>query len=111
MTSTIDGLVSGLDTTSLITSLLQIEAAPQTLLKTKDGQGRVAAHEIMVGTPAIRNLIRENKVAQMYSSIQTGQQYGMQTLDQCLQDLVRRNQISPSEARPRAVNKDLFPGN
>ncbi len=56
----------------------------QTLLKTKDGQGRVAAHEIMIGTPAIRNLIRENKIAQMYSSIQTGQNIGMQTLDQCL---------------------------
>jgi twitching motility protein PilT len=54
----------------------------QTLLKTKDGTGRVAAHEIMIGTPAIRNLIRENKVAQMYSAIQTGQQLGMQTLDQ-----------------------------
>ncbi len=53
----------------------------QTLLKTKDGHGRVAAHEIMVGTPAIRNLIRENKIAQMYSSIQTGAQMGMQTLD------------------------------
>ncbi len=83
----------------------------QTLLKTKDGQGRVAAHEIMIGTPAIRNLIRENKVAQMYSSIQTGQQYGMQTLDQNLQDLVRRNIVSPGEARIRAANKDLFPGN
>jgi twitching motility protein PilT len=55
----------------------------QTLLKTKDGQGRVAAHEIMVGSPAIRNLIRENKVAQMYSAIQTSQSMGMQTLDQC----------------------------
>ncbi len=61
----------------------------QTLLKTKDGTGRVAAHEIMIGTPAIRNLIRENKIAQMYSAIQTGQQYGMQTLDQNLQELVQ----------------------
>ncbi|MDP2793069.1 MAG: type IV pilus twitching motility protein PilT [Sulfurisoma sp.] len=82
----------------------------QTLLKTKDGQGRVAAHEIMIGTPAIRNLIREAKVAQMYSSIQTGQQYGMQTLDQNLQDLVKRNIVSPSEARSKAANKDNFPG-
>ena len=81
----------------------------QTLLKTKDGQGRVAAHEIMIGTPAIRNLIRENKVAQMYSAIQTGQSQGMQTLDQCLIDLVRRNSISSSEARLRAANKDAFP--
>lgn len=82
----------------------------QTLLKTKDGTGRVAAHEIMLGTPAIRNLIRENKIAQMYSSIQTGQQLGMQTLDQCLQDLVRRNIVSLSEARMRAQNKDSFAG-
>ena len=82
----------------------------QTLLKTKDGNGRVAAHEIMIGTPAIRNLIRENKVAQMYSAIQTGQNFGMQTLDQNLQDIVRRNVVSAAEARTRAVNKDLFPG-
>src|SRR5882672_4609599 len=80
----------------------------QTLLKTKDGQGRMAAHEIMIGTPAIRNLIRENKVAQMYSSIQTGQSLGMQTLDQCLIDLVRRNVISAPEARMRAVSKETF---
>ncbi|MEQ1667112.1 MAG: type IV pilus twitching motility protein PilT [Sulfuriferula sp.] len=82
----------------------------QTLLKTKDGTGRVAAHEIMIGTPAIRNLIRENKIAQMYSSIQTGQNVGMQTLDQCLQDLVKRNIISVGEARIRAANKDMFLG-
>ena len=82
----------------------------QTLLKTKDGAGRVAAHEIMIGTPAIRNLIRENKIAQMYSAIQTGQGLGMQTLDQCLADLVRRNVVSVSEARMRAQNKDNFIG-
>lgn len=81
----------------------------QTLCKTKDGQGRMAAHEIMIGTPAIRNLIRENKVAQMYSSIQTGSNVGMQTLDQCLQDLVKRNAISVAEARGKAANKDMFP--
>jgi twitching motility protein PilT len=80
----------------------------QTLLKTKDGSGRVAAHEIMIGTPAIRNLIRENKVAQMYSAIQTGQSYGMQTLDQNLQDLVKRSVVSVDEARSRAANKDIF---
>ena len=80
----------------------------QTLLKTKDGTGRVAAHEIMIGTPAIRNLIRENKVAQMYSAIQTGQQYGMQTLDQNLVDLVRRNMVAVEEARSKAANKDNF---
>jgi twitching motility protein PilT len=82
----------------------------QTLCKTKDGSGRVAAHEIMVGTPAIRNLIRENKIAQMYSAIQTGQNFGMQTLDQNLQDLVKRNIIAPAEARGKAANKDNFPG-
>src|SRR5499426_1655000 len=82
----------------------------QTLLKTKDGTGRVAAHEIMIGTPAIRNLIRENKVAQMYSSIQTGQSAGMQTLDQNLADLVRRNVISPAEARAKAKIPENFPG-
>jgi twitching motility protein PilT len=81
----------------------------QSLLKKKDGSGRVAAHEIMIGTPAIRNLIRENKIAQMYSSIQTGQAVGMQTLDQCLVDLVKRNMVDSEEARPYAVNKDLIP--
>ena len=79
----------------------------QSLLK-KVGGGRVAAHEIMIGTPAIRNLIRENKIAQMYSSIQTGQQYGMQTLDQCLQGMVQKNQVTRVEARLKAVNKDAF---
>jgi len=81
----------------------------QTLLKTKDGSGRVAAHEIMIGTPAIRNLIRENKVAQMYSAIQTGQNFGMQTLDQNLLEMVRRNLVSSAEARNKAANKDAFP--
>jgi twitching motility protein PilT len=82
----------------------------QTLLKTKDGSGRVAAHEIMIGTPAIRNLIRENKIAQMYSAIQTGAQQGMQTLDQNLQDMIKRNAVSVAEARSKAQNKDLFGG-
>ena len=82
----------------------------QTLLKTKDGSGRVAAHEIMIGTPAIRNLIRENKIAQMYSAIQTGRQIGMQTLDQNLQEMVQRNIISMAEARSKAANKENFAG-
>jgi twitching motility protein PilT len=76
----------------------------QSLLKTKDGNGRVAAHEIMVGTPAIRNLIRENKVAQMYSSIQMGQSQGMQTMDQCLTNLVKLGKIDAAEAKIMAVN-------
>ena len=79
----------------------------QTLLK-KVGGGRIAAWEIMIGTPAIRNLIREGKVAQMYSAIQTSQGVGMQTLDQCLKDLVRRNLVSVEDARARAQNKDSF---
>jgi twitching motility protein PilT len=79
----------------------------QTLLK-KTGGGRIAAHEIMIGTPAIRNLIRENKIAQMYSATQTGHQVGMQTLDQCLQKLVSQGLVSKIEARFKAQNKDLF---
>ena len=82
----------------------------QTLLKTKDGSGRVAAHEIMIGTPAIRNLIREAKIAQMYSAIQTGSNVGMQTLDQNLTDLVRRNVISSAAARFAAKIPEIFPG-
>lgn len=79
----------------------------QTLLK-KVGGGRVAAHEIMIGTPAIRNLIREDKVAQMYSAIQTGQQLGMQTLDQCLQDLLAKKLITREQAKERAKMPDNF---
>lgn len=80
----------------------------QTLLK-KVGGGRVAAHEIMVGTPAIRNLIRENKIAQMYSAIQTGQQYGMKTLDQDLIELVKKNVVTRQDALSKCANKDTFP--
>ena len=82
----------------------------QTLCKLKDGSGRIAAHEIMLGTAAIRNLIRENKVAQMYSSIQTGNSLGMQTLDQNLADLVRRNIVAAAEARSKAKFPENFPG-
>jgi twitching motility protein PilT len=82
----------------------------QALLKLKDGSGRVAVHEIMVGTSAIRNLIRENKVAQMYSMIQTGAQHGMQTLDQALLELVRRNVIAVGEARTYAKSPESFVG-
>ncbi len=79
----------------------------QTLMK-KVGGGRTAAWEIMVGTPAIRNLIREDKIAQMYSAIQTGQAHGMQTLDQHLQELVRKGWISRLDARSKAFSKDIF---
>jgi twitching motility protein PilT len=77
----------------------------QTLLKRKSG-GRVAAHEIMRGTSAIRNLIREGKVAQMYSAIQTGQAVGMQTMDQCLQSLVDKRVVSVEAAREKARQPD-----
>jgi twitching motility protein PilT len=77
----------------------------QTLLK-RLGGGRIAAHEIMIATPAIRNLIRENKIAQMYSSIQTGQGQGMQTLDQCLTEMLAKGLVAKEEARYKAQNKD-----
>lgn len=77
----------------------------QTLMKKKGG-GRIAAHEVMIGTPAIRNLIRENKIAQMYSSIQTGQKEGMFTLEQTLKELVRKGVITQEDAR-RKANKPM----
>ena len=76
----------------------------QTLLK-KIGGGRVAAHEIMIGIPAIKNLIREDKVPQMYSVIQTGMQHGMQTMDQCLQKLVAQGLITPQDAASKSTQK------
>jgi len=79
----------------------------QSLLK-KIGGGRVAAHEIMISTPSIRNLIRENKVPQMYSAIQTGMQVGMQTLDQALKKLVEEGTIERADALKLAVKKDDF---
>lgn len=79
----------------------------QTLMK-KVGGGRVAGHEIMIGTPAIRNLIREDKVAQMYSSIQTGANIGMQTLDQCLQALLSKGVISRDAAKEKAKMPENF---
>ncbi len=79
----------------------------QTLLK-RVGGGRIAAHEIMLGTPAIRNLIREDKVAQMYSTIQTGQSQGMQTLDQNLKDMVNKGVVTRLDAREKAHNQAEF---
>ena len=81
----------------------------QTLVK-KVGGGRVAAHEIMIGVPAIRNLIREDKVAQMYSAIQTGMSHGMQTMDQCLMNLVNRGLITRQDAAAKAADKNQFQG-
>ena len=91
---------------SMLSESLQ-SVISQTLLKKKGG-GRVAAHEIMMGTSAIRNLIREGKVAQMYSSIQTGASSGMQTLDQSLKNLVAKNKVSVEEAKMKAKTPDSF---
>ncbi len=81
----------------------------QTLVK-KVGGGRVASHEIMMGVPAIRNLIREDKIAQMYSAIQTGMSHGMQTMDQCLKNLVNRGMITRQDAMDTAYDKNQFNG-
>ena len=78
----------------------------QTLLKTRDGNGRVAAHEILISTPAVRNLIRENKISHINSALQSCLSHGMQTLDQALQTLVRQGTISPDVARSKAQNSD-----
>jgi twitching motility protein PilT len=91
---------------SMLSESLQAVVA-QTLLK-KIGGGRVAAHEIMRGTPAIRNLIREDKVAQMYSAIQTGGSVGMQTMDQCLQSMVQKQIITRESAREKAKIPENF---
>ncbi|CAJ0770355.1 type IV pilus twitching motility protein PilT [Ralstonia chuxiongensis] len=80
----------------------------QTLLKTRDGSGRIAAHEIMIATPAIRHLIRESKISQMYSMMQTSSGMGMQTLDQCLSELIKRSAINYADARAIAKNPDAF---
>src|SRR5581483_9482434 len=76
----------------------------QTLLIRKDGQGRVAAFEVMICTPTIRTLIREGKTYQIYTDIQTGQQYGMQTLDSSLLDLVKRGLVSYHDALAKTSN-------
>jgi twitching motility protein PilT len=91
---------------SMLSESLQ-SVISQTLMKRASG-GRVAAHEIMIGTPAIRNLIREDKVAQMYSAIQTGSALGMVTLDQTLQDLVEKRTITREVAREKAKIPDNF---
>jgi len=81
----------------------------QTLVKTKDGKGRVAVHEILITTPAVKNLIRENKLAQIYSVMQTSQNVGMQTLDASLLDAVKRNLINSRDAKVLAKNPEQFP--
>ena len=91
---------------SMLSESLQAVVS-QTLMK-KIGGGRIAAHEIMLGTPAIRNLIREDKVAQMYSAIQTGGSIGMQTLDSCLDKLLQSGKISRDSAREKAKTPENF---
>ncbi len=90
-------------------SLLCVVA--QTLIPTLDGSGRVAAVEIMIGTPAVRNMIRENKVHQLPSVIQTGAKDGMQSLDQHLKTLVKQRRISAEEAVTHATERDAFTQN
>lgn len=85
---------------TLLADVLRAVVA-QELLPRKDGEGRVAVHEVLVGTPAVRNLIREQKGAQLLSAMQTGQQYGMQTMAQSLEQLVRAGLIVPPTAAER----------
>jgi twitching motility protein PilT len=98
------------DEKNLVRSMLSesIRAVIAQILLKKNGGGRVAAHEILIRTSAIANLIREDKTAQMYSALQTGQQHGMQTLDQCLENLVASRQISLVDAKRVAVDKNKF---
>ena len=84
-------------------SLLAVSS--QILCETPQGP-RLAAHEVLVATPAVRNLIRENKVAQLYSAMQTGASQGMQTLEQALSELVRQRAISAEQALRLARNPD-----
>ena len=91
---------------SMLSESLQAVVS-QTLVKRRGG-GRLAAWEIMIGTSAIRNLIREDKVAQMYSAIQTGGSFGMQTLDQHLLQLWRQGIITREEAASKAKSKKEF---
>ena len=80
----------------------------QILVKKKDGMGRIAVHEIMLANSAVRNLIRENKVAQINTVLQTGMNSGMQTMDQHLLRLIKANEIDIIEAQHVATQKNLF---
>ena len=95
---------------SVVRSMLaeSLQAVVSQILLKRNGGGRVAAHEIMRGTAAIRNLIREDKVAQMYSAIQSGQAHGMQTMDWALQHLVEKKIVSLGVAREKARQPDLI---
>lgn len=95
---------------SMVRSMLSesLQGVISQMLLKKEGGGRVAAHEIMIGTPAIRNLIREDKIAQMYSAIQTGATHGMQTMDQSLKQLMSKGLISKEVAREKAKQPESF---
>lgn len=95
---------------SMVRSMLSesLQAVISQALLKKIGGGRIAAHEIMIGTPAIRNLIREDKVAQMYSAIQTSSSVGMKTLDQCLKELLQKGLITKEAAKSKAKTPDSF---
>ena len=80
----------------------------QVLLKRRDGRGLIPALEVMIGTPAVRNLIREAKVAQLPSAIQTGQKFGMITLDQSLKELVSRNTVDKEQCLFLASSPNVF---
>jgi len=106
---TIDRLVDvfAAEEKQLVRAMLaeSLQAVVSQVLVERVGGGRVAAHEILLATPAVRNLVREGKVAQLYSALQTGGAQGMQTLDGCLQGLVRRGLVSPDSARERAPGR------
>lgn len=95
---------------SMVRSMLSesLQGVVSQMLMKKEGGGRIAAHEIMIGTPAIRNLIREDKIAQMYSAIQTGAVHGMQTLDQSLKQLIAKGLITKEVAREKAKQPENF---
>ena len=95
---------------SMVRSMLSesLQGVISQMLLKKEGGGRVAAHEIMIGTPAIRNLIREDKIAQMYSAIQTGASHGMQTMDQSLKQLLSKGLITKEVAREKAKQPESF---
>lgn len=111
-TKTIDRIVDVFpgDEKAMVRSMLSesLRAVIAQILLKKIGGGRIAVHEIMICTPAIRNLIREGKISQIYSCLQTGREFGMQTLDQSLQEAVQKNKINLIEARKKTENKELF---
>src|SRR5918997_1853460 len=103
---TISLAVTAAETGHLVFGTLHTQDAPQTVVPRRDGEGRVVACEVLVPTPGVRNLIREGKNHQIYSAMQTGGKFGMQTMDAALVELVRRGLISREEAERRSSNPD-----